>query len=189
MVVAMGVCDGTVVIRRAGEADARGIAEVRIRTWREAYSDLMPTDFLNALSFDATERRWRESLRSGDPSRRMQVAESAGQVVGFVSAGVPRDEPAEPLTGEVYAIYVTPDCWDRGVGRKLLAHAEKDLTDLGYTEAMLWVLTDNQRARAFYERAGWHADGATKRATFGGREVEEVRYRIALGRSRAKDPA
>jgi ribosomal protein S18 acetylase RimI-like enzyme len=189
MVEAMGVCDGTVVIRRAGEADARAIAEVRVRTWRRAYRDLMPTSFLDELSVDATESRWRDALRSGEPDRRMQVAESAGQVVGFVSAGVPRDEPVQPLTGEVYAIYVSPDCWDRGVGRKLLAHAEKDLIDLGYGEAVLWVLAGNQRARAFYERAGWHSDGATKRATFGGREVEEVRYRIALGTSRVNEPA
>jgi ribosomal protein S18 acetylase RimI-like enzyme len=183
MVVAMGVCDGAVNIRRAQEVDARGIAEVRVRTWQRAYRGILPTDFLNDLSIETTESRWRDALREAASKRRMQVAESAAQVVGFVSSGAPRDENAPPLTGEVYAIYVLPDCWGHGVGRALLAAAEKDLIDLGYAEAMLWVLADNQRARAFYERAGWHADGGTKQDTFGGREVTEVRYGISLGRA------
>lgn len=189
MVVRMGVCNGPVSIRRATEADARSIAEVRVATWREAYRDIMPTEFLDELSVDATESRWRDSLRSAAGNRRMQVAESGGQVVGFVAAGVPRDEPAQPLTGEVYAIYVLPDCWDRGAGRQLLAAAEQDLIDLGYEAAELWVLADNQRARTFYERVGWQADGGTKKDTFGGREVTEVRYRVALNKLRADSSA
>jgi ribosomal protein S18 acetylase RimI-like enzyme len=189
MVVAMGSHTGMFEIRQAKASDARGIAEVRVRTWQEAYRDIMPTEFLAALSVDADEKRWRGLLKAQAPERRTLVAESGGQVVGFVTAGVLRGDETEPLTGEVYAIYARPDRWGQGVGRKLLGQAEKDLVELGYEEAVLWVLTDNQRARAFYERAGWHADGGTKRATFGGREVEEVRYRIALRRSRVDEPA
>lgn len=188
MVVAMGVCDGTVGIRRAREADARGIAEVRVRTWQKAYCDILPTAFLNELSVDAGESRWRELLSAPAPDRWTLLAESARQVVGFVTAGVVRGEASQPLSGEVYAIYVLPDCWGRGVGRSLLAHAEHDLIEHGYDEAVLWVLADNERARAFYEAAGWHADGGVKHDTFGGREVTEVRYRIALDKSRADEP-
>lgn len=189
MVVAMGSCDGMVGIRPAREADARGLAEVRVRTWQRAYSDILPAKFLNELSVAAGESRWRDLLKAPALSRLTWVAESAGQVVGFVTAGALRDQPAQPLTGEVYAIYVLPDCWERGVGRTLLAQAERDLIELGYDEAVLWVLADNQRARTFYQGAGWTADGGTKRATFGGREVTEVRYRIALETSRADEPA
>lgn len=193
MVAAMGGCDGMVEIRTAREADARGIAEVRVRTWQRAYRDILPAEFLDELSVEAGESRWRDLLSAPAPDRRTWVADSAGQVVGrvvgFVTAGALRGQPVQPLTGEVYAIYVLPDCWDRGVGWALLGHAEKDLREHGYDEAVLWVLADNQRARTFYERAGWRADGVTKQDTFGGREVTEVRYRIALKTSRADDPA
>jgi ribosomal protein S18 acetylase RimI-like enzyme len=189
MVVAMGACDGIAVIRPAHADDARDIADVRVRTWQEAYRDILPTEFLNELSVDAGAKRWRELLNAPSPDRWTLVAESAGQVVGFVAAGVPRDEPAQPLSGEIYAIYVLPDCWGQGVGRQLLNHAEQSLMEQGNVQAVLWVLADNRRARTFYERAGWHADGGTKRDKFGGREVEEVRYRIALGRSRVNEPA
>jgi len=33
------------------------------------------------------------------------------------------------------------------------------LRDEGFTSATLWVLRDNPRARAFYEKAGWLATG------------------------------
>jgi len=45
----------------------------------------------------------------------------------------------------------------------------------GYQRAVLWVLTDNSRARRFYERGGFAPDGATNiLAGLGG--VEELRY-------------
>ena len=57
----------------------------------------------------------------------------------------------------------------------------------GYDDAVLWVLADNQRARTFYEMAGWRADGGIKHDTIGGREIEEVRYRLTLERSRVAE--
>jgi len=42
------------------------------------------------------------------------------------------------------------------------------------------VLIDNPRARAFYELAGWHADGGVKDEEWLDTLVREVRYRIAL---------
>ena len=174
-------------IRRARLSDARGMAQVHVRTWQEAYRDSLPPAFLRALNTDARESFWRDELRTLAPDRRPWVAEATGQVVGFVSSGATRDEAARPLTGEVYAIYVLPDCWDRGVGRTLLAHAEHDLIAHGYEQAVLWVLADNQRARTFYELAGWQADGGTKHDSIGGREIGELRYRLTLERSRVAE--
>jgi RimJ/RimL family protein N-acetyltransferase len=49
----------------------------------------------------------------------------------------------------------------------------------GYRDIVLWVLEENARARRFYERAGYSADGATNVLDrLGG--VLEVRYRRAL---------
>lgn len=189
MVDAMGACDGKVDVRPASAADAPGIAEVRVRTWQVAYRDILPAQFLDELSIEASADRFRERLSAPTPDRRTWVAEAAGRIVGFVSLGAVRDQPAPRLSGEIYAIYVLAECWERGIGRQLLETAARELKALGYSDAVLWVLADNQRARTFYERAGWHADGATKQDTFGGREVTEVRYRIALETSRADEPA
>jgi len=177
-------CVDLVHLRRGREGDARGIAEVHVRTWQDAYRDLLPASFLNALSVDNRERMWRDELSVTHTDHAPWVAECGGRIIGFVSAGASRSEDARPREGEIYAIYVLPECWARGVGRNLLAHAERDLISHGYTEAILWCLADNVRSRAFYELAGWRLDGGTLTRTFAGVDVEEVRYRIALERSR-----
>jgi ribosomal protein S18 acetylase RimI-like enzyme len=179
----MPACDGVVHIRRARPTDARAIAEVHVRTWQHAYRDLLPATFLSGLSVDARERFWDAELRVTPTARMPWLAESDGEVTGFVSAGSSRDVAAEPDVGEVYAIYVRPECWDRGLGTDLLRHAERDLLSHGYAAATLWVLADNDRARRFYERAGWTLDG-TRTETIGEIELQEVRYRRALDRSR-----
>jgi RimJ/RimL family protein N-acetyltransferase len=49
----------------------------------------------------------------------------------------------------------------------------------GYSSITLWVLRDNERARRFYERAGFAPDGATHVLTaLAG--VLELRYHRAL---------
>jgi RimJ/RimL family protein N-acetyltransferase len=53
------------------------------------------------------------------------------------------------------------------------------LAEEGYNSAMLWVLADNPRARRFYEREGWRADGE-RADTIRGVEVEEALYRLSL---------
>jgi ribosomal protein S18 acetylase RimI-like enzyme len=175
----MGLCDGIVHLRRAREDDARSIAEVHVGTWRQAYAGLIPAALLDALDVDAREGFWRRVLKTTSESRRPWLADVDGQVAGFVSAGESHDDDAATTTGEVYAIYVTAECWGRGVGRNLLAHAERDLREHGYDAATLWVLVANERARTFYESAGWLTDGGERVETFAGAELPEVRYRKA----------
>lgn len=179
----MPACDGVVHLRRARRSDARAVAEVHVRTWQHAYRDLLPANFLAGLTVDARERYWQAELDVMPEDRLPWLADAQGQVVGFASVGPSRDVDAPGTIGEVYALYVLPDCWDRGFGRDLLRHAERDLSAHGYDEATLWVLASNQRARRFYERAGWTLDGE-RTERIGGFETEEVRYRRVLEASR-----
>jgi ribosomal protein S18 acetylase RimI-like enzyme len=179
----MPACIDVVRIRRARPTDARAIAQVHVDTWQAAYRDLLPSKLLTALSVERRAAFWESELKPTPAERMPWIAESNGEVVGFVSSGPSRDADAIPATGEVYAIYVLPDCWDKGVGRDLLRHAEHDLLADGYSVASLWVLAGNVRARQFYERSGWSVD-ATRTDEFGDVEVEEVRYRKRLEASR-----
>jgi GNAT superfamily N-acetyltransferase len=96
--------------------------------------------------------------------------------VGFVSFGPSRDENATPSTGEVPAIYVDPSVMGTGVGRELLEAATAALREAGYARATLWVLEANERARRFYEKAGWAWDGAVSRHDFDCANEPVVRY-------------
>jgi GNAT superfamily N-acetyltransferase len=170
------------MFRDATVADARAIAEVHVAAWRWVYRGLMPDTLLDALSIDEREAMWREGLSDPkpEPGWGCLVAEEDGVVVGFVGFGPP-DEPAEPAgAGEVFAIYLDPEIVGTGVGRELFAVACGRLREAGYEQAFLWVLATNERARRFYERAGWVWDGTTSAHRVDRAELPIVRYAADL---------
>ena len=121
---------------------------------------------------------WRRAVeRAQTRPEHILVADNAGTVVGFVSAGPTRDADGDAGIGEVYAIYVEPAVVGAGVGRRLFQEATDALRQDGCIEATLWVLEDNARARRFYAAAGWQPDGATKVEERPGFHLREVRYR------------
>jgi ribosomal protein S18 acetylase RimI-like enzyme len=100
---------------------------------------------------------------------------AAGTVLAGMPSGLLTAAGAAGQTGELYALYVAPDWWSAGVGRALLETVVAALRAAGYRRAVLWTLTGNARARRFYEKAGFAADGTTNiLAGLGG--VEELRY-------------
>jgi ribosomal protein S18 acetylase RimI-like enzyme len=153
------------VIRPGTVADAEDVARIQVETWQAAYAHALPQKELEELS-----------VADRIPMHRLHpplVAEVGGEVVGFVAVGAARDEDAE---GELFAIYVHPDHWGTGVGRALMQEGEAELRRLGHSRVVLWVLEDNPRARRFYERAGWSADGKAQKIELFGFEISEVRY-------------
>ena len=170
------------VIRPATAADAAGIARVQVTTWRVAYAGLVPAHVLDALSVPAGASRWEGHI--ADPAAQVWVAEPDGEVAGFASAGPSRDAD-RPHDGEVYAVYVRPDAQRGGLGRGLLGTALGWLGERGYPRALLWVLTANAPARAFYDACGWHTEGTERGIDVGGAVVDEIRYVTAITSSRA----
>lgn len=162
-------------VREATVGDALAIETIRVRGWRAAYRHVFPPEELDALPVDET--RWRRRIAEPPRGWSIVVAEEGGAVVGFAATGPSRDEPG---LGELYAIYVDPGRWSAGAGRALIARAEEGLA-ADYREAALWVLEANDRARRFYERAGWALDGARKAEERLGVRAPEVRYRKRLG--------
>lgn len=171
-------------MRDAEPDDAEDIATVQVATWQTAYHDIMPAEFLSALS-DGLKRRaewWRERVSSAGPRDHTLVAEEGGEVIGFADIGPSRDADVDPRSvGELNAIYVLSRAWGRGVGRALMAALLFRLRAAPFDSATLWVLAENMRARRYYEAAGWTVDGTVRDETIGDVVVREVRYRIGLG--------
>ncbi|HEY4219987.1 MAG TPA: GNAT family N-acetyltransferase, partial [Myxococcota bacterium] len=107
-------------------------------------------------------------------------------IIGFTSFGPARDADvagaASPNdAGELYAIYVSATRWRSGAGHALFHAACESMRERAYDSAVLWVLDDNPRARAFYERHGWAVDGLRRVVTAGAATgLVEVRYGVAL---------
>ena len=168
-----------VTVRLATADDADAIGRVQVETWRAAYTGLMPDEAIAMFDIESRRRMWREGL--GRTPRRGSatfVVEDGGEVVGFASVGASRDEGAEQ-EAELYAIYLHPSRWDRGIGRALLQRAEESMRSSGFRQAILWVLEGNERGERFYRAAGWEQDGR-KIEDFQGTAVPELRYRKRL---------
>ena len=160
-------------VRQATSEDADAIGRVQVETWRAAYTGLLPTEAIARFDVEEQQRLWRGRVGTGSA---IFVAELDGEVVGFASVGA---SFSEEEAGELYAIYLHPSWWGRGIGRALLERAEQSLRSSSFAHAILWVMEGNERAERFYRAAGWEEDGS-KLDTFQGAEVTELRYRKAL---------
>lgn len=168
-------------IRLATPDDIEAIARISVRGWQAAYRGIVPDAVLDRLSVDRRTDGWRQFLaRSAGSGERLWVADTSGDVVGFVANGPGRDESAAPLdgAGEVYAIYVDPSALRRGHGRRLFGHAVADLAERGFDPIVVWVFDANLSARRFYEALAFRADGSRSTIDFGGVTIDEVRYRL-----------
>lgn len=162
-------------VRPATVDDAPAIARVHVWSWRSAYRGLMPDEHLDSLDEATRSEGWSRLLESG--SGHVLVAVIGEETVGFAASLASHDDDAEAGCGEVSAIYLLPEVWDRGLGRTLMDATLAGLAELGFAEVALWVLEGNERAIRFYETAGFRTDGAMKTDEFGGHRLREVRYR------------
>ncbi len=132
----------TLRIRPATEADIDVVGPLKLRAslaWGEHVAELQalpearlfPTEH---LSFAA-------------------VAEDGGRLVGFMTV--------LPGVGgaELEDLFVEPDCWRRGIGRRLLAEAEERAR---HARASVLHVIANGRALAFYLACGFRITGTAE---------------------------
>ncbi|MFC4912768.1 GNAT family N-acetyltransferase [Actinomadura gamaensis] len=172
-------------VRHATPDDAEALAKVHVAGWQTAYRGIIPDADLDALRWEDRVARWRERAAPGSGVT-VLVAEADGEVIGFASSGPPRDEDLAPdRAWELYAIYLRPSTWRRGVGTALLQRTI-EAVPAHVPALVLWVLDVNARARAFYERNGLAPDGTTVPSRIGPPH-RDVRYRVQLGKPRSSD--
>lgn len=145
-----------------------------MRTWQAAYEHVFGAARLADL--DVTGREGLARHFATDAEHDAFVADD-GRIVGFVACGPSRDEEGEQR--ELFAIYVLPEAWGTAAASGLMQAAVDAMRGRGAPNALLWVLDDNPRARRFYEREGWYADGSAE-SEYLGLTVPLVRYRIDL---------
>jgi GNAT superfamily N-acetyltransferase len=163
------------VIRRAELRDLDELAAVYLAAFRAGNGPHVGARELSEMTFERNVERWRPVIENPPASSAVQVADDAGRIVGLCSAGASRDEDGAGR-GELYAIYVDPQRWGDGTAVALEEAARAHLRDQNFTEATLWTLAANTRARRFCEKRGWRLDGSTKELM----GAACVRYRLEL---------
>jgi GNAT superfamily N-acetyltransferase len=139
-------------LRRGRPEDAETLYSIHRESVLLAYAHIFPPD---RYEFPDAEMRahWIEQLRGGEATT--VIAERAGDAVGFVVVS----------PGWLRNIFVVPGEWRRGAGSALHDEAVELLRAAG-AGAHLWVLEQNEQARAFYERRGWRHDGERRSSDY-----------------------
>jgi RimJ/RimL family protein N-acetyltransferase len=170
-------------VRAATFSDAPILAGIHIAAWRAAYADHMPPEFLAGMRVEDRTAMWQRALSEPNPGTVAVSVNETGEPVAFCVYGPSRDQDAKDADiGELIALNVHPSQWRKGHGQALylrvLAHARSQ----HWSAISLWVLLGNTRARAFYERIGFTADGTEKQdATLVGSVLHELRYKLLVG--------
>lgn len=147
--------------------EAKGQACVHYHAWQETYFGLVDRSYLERMSLETSERYAMRAFQDGFYST--LVAKDGERVIGFASYGSYRGTDLAD-TGEVFAIYVLKEYYDRGIGRALMEAALANLS--GYSRACVWVLRGNERAIRFYRRCGFSPDGVEKTLKLGSEATE-----------------
>ncbi|GAA1374736.1 GNAT family N-acetyltransferase [Catellatospora chokoriensis] len=168
----------TLTIRRGGAPeDVAAIGELHARSRRSAYRELLTPQELAEITAADQQAKWARRWAVEADTHRLHLAVRGDTVLGFCYLGPAGAEEQAPAgTGMLNAIHVRPDAVGSGVGLALMNTCLAEFAALGHHRAMLYVVSDNTRARRFYERGGWAADGVTRTTPIGPADVPVVRY-------------
>jgi GNAT superfamily N-acetyltransferase len=165
-------------VRPAVDRDAERIAAVHSTSSHAAYEAVMPPG-QPSLPMDKRRAFWRDAVEYGEPL--LQVVLADDLLIGFVGYDRSRDPKSKNTTGEIWALYVEPSHWGKGVGLALWDAAREGLLEEGCTEVTLWIPLCNERALRFAELAGFKRElNSAKTAVVGGVKLEEIRLRRPL---------
>ena len=174
------------VIRTAKPADVFDLADLEVRSWRASYGTIFPESELRKMSVERRAISWAQTIEHPGYKSVSLVAETDDGLAGFLQCGPARGRNNDG-NGEIYSIYVDPERWGRGVGTALM-DVSFDFLAPRFDKAVLWVVRENQKARAFYEARGFHEDtGSLKTYTFFNYAVLCARYSRALSARRLLD--
>ncbi len=174
-----------VSVRVGWADDARGIAEVQVRAWRDQYAGLLPEEVLADLDAEQFAAQWQASLnRPKDARNRVLVALERATVRGFALTGPAADPDADPIAdGEILELTVDPAQTGHGHGSRLVQACADTLRADRFTRALVWVNSTDDARRAFLTEAGFGPDGAHRELDLhgdGSVRVKQVRLHSDL---------
>lgn len=137
------------VIRRATGGDLVRLFDIEKQAATAALAHIFGQDI--PFPDDDVLARWRLVL--DEPAMTVLVDVEIGDAVGYAAFA----------DGWLHHLAVLPDWWGTGRARTLHDAALAGLGAQGAATTYLWVLADNYRARAFYQRQRW-VDTAVREA-------------------------
>jgi len=149
----------TVALRPAIKADAATLASLGSRTFTDTFGHLYDPDDLDLFLKSHAEEHWAAELC--DPEFAVLLVEAGNEAVGYAKVGPPH-LPFEPrgTAVELRQFYLTKAWQGHGIADEMMAWVIDQAEERKGDDLYLSVFVDNHRARRFYERWGFVAEGS-----------------------------
>ncbi|MBQ8783969.1 MAG: GNAT family N-acetyltransferase [Clostridia bacterium] len=156
------------LIRRVKDGDETALAYIQTESWKVAFKTILSDEILQKCTeitrtTASYKRLLDEKIGNGYI---LEVDEKPHCIAWWDKA---RDDDM-PDYAELICIHSLQDKWRKGYGTKMMDRVLSDIKAAEYSKVMLWVFTDNDRARAFYEACGFVTYGKVK-SCFGTQEI------------------
>ena len=158
-------------IRQAKPPDAAAVADTHDEAWRTAYQGVIPGVELEKLVGRRGPDWWDSAIRKGS---RISILVFGELVAGYANYGRNRARSLS-YDGEIYELYLRPEFQGLGFGRRLFTAARKDLGASGMKSLVVWALSDNDPAVAFYRALGGRPI-ARSSERFGSKTLDKVAF-------------
>jgi uncharacterized membrane protein YkvA (DUF1232 family)/GNAT superfamily N-acetyltransferase len=171
----MNISSNTLTIRQARLEDCAAIAHLQVDSYRSAYADILPQEYLDHFSYKEEEQDWSNWFATQHEDEFILVAvDDSDHPIGYALGRCQRTG-MEGLDCELVALHLRQDLKGSGVGSSLMKTAAIEFQLRGLHHLVVWVLSRNP-SRGFYE----HLDGQllTKHTIQLGDDIfaEEVAY-------------
>ncbi len=134
--------------------------------WRYAYAGVIPGPVIEHM-IARRGPRWWQAMHGG--GGRAIVLDLDRAPVGYATIGRSRGPGGMQRRpeGEIYELYLRPECHGVGIGRRLFDAARDRLNRAGFAGTLVWSLADNDLGCRFYRAMGG-TEAARGRAVLGG---------------------
>lgn len=151
----------TIIVRLAVDSEATALAELAARTFRETFAAENRSENM-ALHLERSYGPSQQQRELADPSIATLLVELDGQLAGY--AQLRSGAAPECVTGdspiELWRFYVDQPWHGRGIAQTLMTHVDAEAFRRGARTLWLGVWERNERAKAFYRKAGFEDVGS-----------------------------
>ena len=147
----------TIIYREPRADEIPALAELGRDTFCDTFAYLYADEDLSAFLEDAYSVQAVQK-DFDDPQRHYQIAESAGELIGYckIGEGVTLDyEAGGRKVIELKQLYVKSGYHGGGVAHCLMEWAQNMAADLHADDILLSVFSENPRAQRFYKKYGF----------------------------------
>ena len=149
-----------VLIENGRPADAPIIAQIHTDSLIQSHTELIPTHLQSRTLSPNVEHRTRGWAGWLKRSKAFTlVARVDGEIVGFLAMHEIKSTRIDGKVGEVTAVFIHPNFWQKGIGQQLMQQLLADAQTHQFTTLTVWVLETNIPALKFYQSIGFQPDG------------------------------